>query len=504
MNSTQASKASGPRKSRAANVLLLRYLFLVARESPLPETSVKAPELDLTSPYIVDGIFLELLPSVLLSMLFVAQRASPLEHLCTSLYLEIAREKDRMRDVTTGLVHLTSLPLPAILLTFCLRSSCHLARWFILKAIHYGAVGISLFTVQQGGLLHVTLAVSGLDIFHSGQLDLVTVFVGYFENGCGEEAFYRKQLVDHPDVNTPPVLMEAQMNTSEKCQGSVGEVNSREATESHEAHVNSQERVEGQGHLEKRSVSPKVSEESRTRRRVQRGDKPTINNDARKLVNEGGVTKNDGRRPNKLRKPRKPLSRPVSPRPPRPLSPRPLSSRPLSPRPSSSRPLSPRPRSPRPVSPVAPQLATYKVIRLNIQFAPLRLPDDNVPPVPASVVPAHATPQRRGMASAEERAERKAVMAGFKAAGRKWKGKLKGKGRGMGMSRFARMSAETRVREAAAKSRPTSPMAGASRASVGGISQRLGEPVVDANDSTPAKKQKVKWGKYVRKLSSQG
>ena len=109
------------------------------------------------------------------------------------------------------------------------------------------------------------------------------------------------------------------------------------------------------------------------------------------------------------------------------------------------------------------------------------------------------------MPNAEQRAERKVVMAGFKAAGRKWKGKLKGKGRGMGMSRFARMSAETRVREAAARSRPTSPVAGPSRPSAysGGISQRLGEPTPNENGSAPAKKQKMKWGKCMRKSSSQ-
>ncbi|KAI0733941.1 hypothetical protein C8Q72DRAFT_503393 [Fomitopsis betulina] len=205
----------------------------------------------------------------------------------------------------------------------------------------------------------------------------------------------------------------------------------------------------------------------------------------------------------------RPTSRAASPMPlsPKPLSPRSsspmtLSPRPLSPRPSSSRPLSPRPISPRPVSPVAPQLATYKVIRLNIQFAPLRFPNDDTPRASPSKMPAHATPQRRGLAKAEAREERKVLMAGFKAAGCKWKGKLKGRGRGMAMSRFARMSAETKVREAAVRSQPTSPVAGASRTSVGSISHRLGEPVVNTTDNTPVKKQKMKWGKYVRKLSS--
>ena len=62
---------------------------------------------------------------------------------------------------------------------------------------------------------------------------------------------------------------------------------------------------------------------------------------------------------------------------------------------------------------------------------------------------------------------------------------------------------EWRVREAAARSRPTSPraVAGPSRHHAIGISQRLGEPAPNEGDGTPARKQKVKWGKYVRKSS---
>lgn len=512
LNFKQASKVGAPRNSRTVNFLLLRYLFLIAHESPYPdvETSVEAPELNLASPYLADSIFLELLPEVLLSMLLVAQRASPLEHLFTRLCLEVAREKkDRRQDSTTGLVHLTSLPLPAILLTFYQRSSSILSRWFVLEATIHGAMGIYLISTQQYGILNVALAVSVPDPSRPETLELLTVYVGYFDNGDDDETFYREELENHSHL-APPVTQVVQDDTSLACHESVGEFDSPVAPESHEAHAKAQ--LGGQGPLE--------PEEYRTRRRVQRGDVPmiTINGDARKLVNEAGITKNDGRRPNKLRKPRRPIYRVMSPRPtsraasPMPLSPKPLSPRssspmtlsprPLSPRPSSSRPLSPRPISPRPVSPVAPQLATYKVIRLNIQFAPLRFPNDDTPRASPSKMPAHATPQRRGLAKAEAREERKVLMAGFKAAGCKWKGKLKGRGRGMAMSRFARMSAETKVREAAVRSQPTSPVAGASRTSVGSISHRLGEPVVNTTDNTPVKKQKMKWGKYVRKLSS--
>ena len=514
LGSAQTVKETGPRKSRGVNVLLLRYLHLVAREPSLPATPNKASESDFASPYVVNGVFLELLPSVLLSILFTAQRATDLEHMCTSLYLRIVREKHRVRDPPTALVHLTSLPLPAVLLTFCLRSSCRLARWFTLQAIDLQVAGVHLSITEEGGLLSVALAVSVPVPLWPGKLELLTVFVGVFENGCGEEAFFRRQVIHPMDSDARTASQEVQVSISNDFQDLPSEGTMQAITGRCEAHAGLQRGGEGKEDSQRRSMSPVVSEESHRRRRLPCGDAPTISTDARKLVNEAGIMKSEERRPNKLRKPRRrPVSRAVSPRPssPRPLSPRPLSprlmsARPLSPRPSSSRPLSPRPTSPRPVSPVAPQLATYKVIRLNIQFAPLRMPTDDALPAPASSQPAHTGPQRRGMPNAEQRAERKVVMAGFKAAGRKWKGKLKGKGRGMGMSRFARMSAETRVREAAARSRPTSPVAGPSRPSAysGGISQRLGEPTPNENGSAPAKKQKMKWGKCMRKSSSQG